>query len=116
MKTSRLSALSIAMVLWPALSFAQNIFIDSPAQGDTLAGPTMTLRLSVSSDFTVGEDGRILIRVDGVRVVETPTLRATIAIPSGTHQVEAQLVDMQGRPISTALPAQVKVTMDELSD
>jgi hypothetical protein len=115
MRTRQL-ALLIAVVFSPAISFAQHIFIDSPAQGDTLAGPTTTLRLSVSSDFTVGEDGRILIRVDGVRVVETPTLRATIAIPSGTHQVEAQLVDMRGRPISTALPAQVKVTMDELSD
>jgi hypothetical protein len=106
----------IAVVLSPALSFAQNLFIDSPAQGDTLTGPMMTLRMSVSSDFTVGEDGRILIRVDGVRVLETQTLRATIALPPGTHQVEARLVDMRSRPISTSLPAEVKITIDDLSD
>ena len=116
MKTSCQRALLIAVVLSPAMSFAQNLFIDAPAQGDTLTGPTMTLRMSVSSDFQPGEDGRILIRVDGVRVLETQALRTTIAIPPGTHQVEAQLVDMRSRPISTSLPAQVKITMDDLSD
>ena len=116
MKTSCLRALLIAVFLSPAVSFAQNIFIDAPAEGDTVTGPTMTLRMSVSSDFTVGEDGRILVRVDGVRILETPTLRATLVIPPGTHQVEAQLVDLRSRPISTSLPAEVKVTIDSLSD
>jgi hypothetical protein len=64
----------------------------------------------------LGKDGRILIRVDGVRAFETETLRTPVAIPPGTHEVEAQLVDMRSRPISTSIPDQVKVTMDDWSD
>ncbi len=116
METSCLRALLIAVLFSPALSFAQNIFIDSPAEGDTLTGPTVTLRMSVSRDFEPGKDGRILIRVDGISVLETRALRATIAIPPGTHEVEARLVDMRSRPISTSQPDQVKVTMDYRSD
>ena len=116
MKASRLRALLIAMVLAPALSFAQQIFIDAPVDGDTLTGPTITLRMSVSNDFKLGEDGRILIRVDGMRILETQALRATLAIPPGTYQVEAELVDMRSRPISSSVPDQVKVTMDDRSD
>jgi len=115
-KTSCRRALLMAVVLTPAISFAQSIFIDAPAEGDTVTSPTVTLRMSVSSDFELGRDGRILIRVDGVRVLETQALRATIPLPPGTHQVEAQLVDMRSRPISTSLPEQVKITMDDRSD
>ncbi|HXN42433.1 MAG TPA: hypothetical protein VN918_11630 [Myxococcaceae bacterium] len=115
MKTRQL-VLLIAVVFSPAISFAQHIFIESPAQGDTVTSPTVFLRMSVSSDFELGKDGRILIRVDGVRVFETEALRAPVAIPPGTHEVEAQLVDMRSRPISTSIPDQVKVTMDDWSD
>lgn len=116
METSCLRVLLTFVVLSPALSLAQNIFIDAPAQGATLTGPTVTLRMSVSNDFELGRDGRILIRVDGVRVLETEALRITIAVPPGTHQLEARLVDMRSRPISTSVPDQVKITMDDRSD
>ncbi len=116
MLTNCLRALLIAMVLAPALSFAQQIFIDAPVEGDTLTSPTMTLRMSVSNDFKPGEDGRILIRVDGISVLETPALRTTLTVPPGTHQVEAQLVDMRSRPLSTSVPDQIKVTVDDRSD
>lgn len=43
--SSRLQGLLIATVLWPALSFAQSIFIDSPSQAETVIGPTLTLRM-----------------------------------------------------------------------
>jgi hypothetical protein len=72
--------------------------------------------MSVSSGFRLGEDGRILIRVDGVKILETQRLRTTIALSPGTHQVEAQLVDMRSRPISSSLPEEVKITMDDRSD
>jgi hypothetical protein len=72
--------------------------------------------MSVSSDFQLGTDGRILIRVDGVRIFETEALRATVAVPPGTHEVEAQLVDMRSRPISSSIPEQVKITMNDWSD
>ena len=55
-------------------------------------------------------------RFEWKRLGTVREVRATIAIPPGTHQVEAQLVDMRSRPISTSLPAQVKVTMDNLGD
>ena len=116
MKTSCRRALLMAVVLAPGISLAQSIFIDAPAEGDTVTSPTVTMRMSVSSDFELGRDGRILIRVDGVRVLETQALRATITLLPGTHQVEAQLVDMRSRPISTSLPEQVKITMDDRSD
>ncbi len=115
MKTICQRALLAAMVLSPALSFAQNIFIDAPTEGETIYGPTMTLRMSVSSDFELGTDGRILIRVDGVPVMETAALRATVALSPGTHEVEARLVDRKSRPIQTSQPEQVKVTMHNWS-
>jgi hypothetical protein len=110
---------SVRLALWwgcllgPALSFAQSIFIESPAEGDTITSPQVTLQISVSRDFVPGRDGKILIRVDGVRVRETESLRVTLTLAPGTHQIEAVLVDPQGRPISTSLPAQVKVTIDD---
>ena len=116
MKTHCLLALLTAVVLSPALSFGQNIFIDSPAEGDTLTGPTVILLMSVSSDFALGTDGRILIQVDGVNVLETQALRTIIPIPPGTHEVEARLVDMRSRPIPTSQPDQVKITRDDRSD
>ena len=70
----------IASALWPALSFAQSIFIDSPSEGETLIGPTVTVRMSVS-DFDSDQDGRIRIQVDGYWVEETERLRATVAVP-----------------------------------
>lgn len=109
-------ALLTAVVLSPALCFAQHIFIDSPAEGDTVTSPTVVLRMSVSADFELGKDGRILIWVDGVRAFETQSLRTSIAIPAGTHELQAQLVDMRSRPISTSIPDQVKVTVDDWSD
>jgi hypothetical protein len=116
MKISCRRALLIAVALSPALCFAQQIFIDEPFQGDTVRSPTVTFRMSVSSDFELGEDGRILIRVDGYRILETDSLRTTLVISPGTHEVEAQLVDMRSRPVRTSIPDQVKFTIDDLSD
>jgi|GEM_PF-6452232 len=116
MVTSGLRVLLIAVILSPALSFAQSIFIDAPAQGDTLTGSTVTLRMSVSNDFELGKDGRILIRVDGLRILETQALRATIAMPPGTYEVEAQLVDLRSRPISSSISDRIKITIDDRSD
>ena len=105
----------IASALWPALSFAQSIFIDSPSEGETLIGPMVTVRMSVS-DFDLGQDGRIRIRVDGYWVEETERLRATVAVPPGTHQLEARLVDRRGKPFDTALPEMVKFTVRDEDD
>ena len=116
MRITSLPALLITVVLSPAVSLAQNIFIDAPAQGDTLTSQIVTLRMSVSRGFKLGEEGRILIRVDGSKVFETEALRATFTLAPGAHQVEAQLVDMRSRPISSSVPGEVKITIDDRSD
>jgi hypothetical protein len=100
-----------ALILWPALSFAQSIFIDSPREGQTVIGPTVSLRMSVE-DFELGQDGRIVILLDDMFVQETDRLRLILAVPPGTHQIEARLVNMRSKPIDTSLPETVKFTMD----
>ena len=107
--------LLIALFLWPALSLAQSIFIDSPSEGETVIGPTVTIRMSVT-DFDLGQDGRIRIQVDGNWVEDTERPRATVAVPPGTHQVEARLVDRRGKRIDTVLAETVKFTVKDDND
>lgn len=105
----------LASILWPTLSFAQSIFIDSPSEGETLIGPTVTIRLSVA-DFDLGQDGRIRIQIDGYWVEDTKQPRATFAVSPGTHELEARLVDRRGKRIDTALPETVKFTVKDDND
>jgi hypothetical protein len=108
-----IQALLAAAVLCPTLSFAQNIFIDSPPEGETVIGPTVTIRMSVA-DFQIGRDGRIRIAVDGIFVTETERLRVTLALPPGTHEIEARLVDQRNKPLD-AIPDTVKFTLADPS-
>jgi hypothetical protein len=101
----------LGSIFWSGLCFAQNVFIDSPSDGSTVSGPVVNLQFSVSDNFVVGQDGRIRIRVDGVPVAEIASLKTALPLPAGTHQIQAELVDMQGRPITTSIPAETKVTV-----
>ncbi len=107
-------AVLIASVLWPALSFAQSIFIDSPSQGETVSGPSVTIRMSVT-DFELGQDGRIRIQMDGYWLEETERLRVTFDVLPGTHELEARLVNQRGKPLA-ALPETVKFTVSDETD
>jgi hypothetical protein len=111
-----LRATVLGSLLWSGLCFAQNIFIDSPRDGNTVPGPTVKLRLTVSDDFVVGQDGRILILVDGAPVGELATLRSVLWLPPGTYEIQAELVDLRSRRIATSIPAQSKVTVSWSSE
>jgi hypothetical protein len=99
--------------LWPALSFAQNIFIDSPSDGATLVGPYVTLRMSVS-DYPLG-NRMIRVAMDGTFIGETNRLKVTLPVGPGTHQVEVWLVNRRSETIETSLPETVKFTIEEPS-
>jgi hypothetical protein len=106
----------LGSLFWSGLCFAQNLFIDSPRNGNTVPGPTVNLRLTVSDDFVVGQDGRIRILVDGAPIGELATLSSVISLPPGTYEIQAELVDLRSRRIATSIPAQSKVTVRWESD
>jgi hypothetical protein len=112
--SSRICALVTAGLLWPTLSFGQSIFIESPSQGDTVIGPTVTLEMSVA-EFQLGDEGGIMISIDGMLIGETERLKVVLVVSPGTHQIEAWLVNGRGQPIETSLPETVKFTMAERS-
>lgn len=109
-------AAMLGSLFWSGLCFAQNLFIDSPRNGNTVPGPTVNLRLTVSDDFVVGQDGRIRILVDGAPIGELATLSSVISLPPGTYEIQAELVDLRSRRIATSIPAQSKVTVRWESD
>jgi hypothetical protein len=103
-------------LFWSGLCFAQNIFLDRPRDGATVPGPTVTVRATVSDDFVVGQDGRIRILVDGAPVAEIATLATVLWLPAGTYQIQAELVDLRSRRITTSIPAQSKVSVSWSAD
>jgi len=101
----------VGSIFWSGLCFAQNIILDRPRDGATVPGPTVTVRATVSDDFVVGRDGRILILVNGAPVGEIATLSTVLWLPAGTYEIKAELVDLRSRRIATSIPAESKVTV-----
>ncbi len=111
-----LCATMLGSIFWPGLCFAQNIILDRPRDGATVPGPTVTVRATVSDDFVVGQDGRIRILVDGAPVAEIATLATVLWLPAGTYEIQAELVDLRSRRITTSIPAQSKVSVSWSAD
>ena len=115
-----------AVVYWDDFSFFQEatavptLGVVSPGDGDNVAGPDVTLDLSVQN-FTVGNigtgaDGHIHYSVDGGTTVmkyDTNPINLT-GLTTGMHTVDLELVDDAHNPLTPPVTASVSFNVYEV--
>lgn len=95
----------------PAVALAATLSIESPSQGDTLAGPSVTMRLRLSDDVALGKTARVQVSLDGHQLGLFSTDQPTVRVPTGTHELRATLVGVDGNPLRITAADAVTVTL-----
>jgi hypothetical protein len=96
--------LAVAVLGFSSMALGTNVTIDRPRQGQKVSSSGIVeVAVSVSYDFVPGKDGWVEIWVDANFVTwfrEGATSgTVTLAPGSGSHNVQARLVDLYHQPL-----------------
>ncbi len=93
-----------ALIATAVLGLAQvalgaTVTIDRPTQAQTSSSGAVTVSVSLSDDFTAGQNGWVEIWVDGAFVATLKGTKGVVNLSPGNHQIQARLVNLQHQPL-----------------
>ena len=105
-------ALLVGLLGAAGVALGATVTIDRPSQGSTAAGGTVTVAVSVSSGFQIGQDGWVQIWVDGRPTKVLAGTNGTVTMPPGDHEIQARLVNLKHQALRVpANSEQITVTV-----
>jgi hypothetical protein len=78
---------------------AATVTIDSPTQGEEVASGPCVVKVSLSEDFVLGQDGWVEIWVDGNWAAWFKETTGIVPLSPGSHQIQARLVNVYHQPL-----------------
>lgn len=89
------------------------IAIASPSDGDTVEAGPATVEIELTGASIEGDGaGHVHVYVDGGDVVMASSLDVDIEIPEGEHEISAEYVDAEHRPLDPPVTDAVTVTAE----